>query len=171
LSACGGSSPDVSESATQRIAQSSAAPADAGAVVEINLSAVANVDAIANVGLTVLNGGMDTYGYAYAANLLGSSVTWSGISFTLGSADVPDAVHGGTIAVPAGYYSSVKLLGAAVQGSHVNQMFIVNYSIESKTSLSSEFDSCEWLELTLIDIINRPTPGIRYPIVREGVVD
>jgi hypothetical protein len=61
LSACGGSSPDVSESATQRIAQSSAAPADAGAVVEINLSAVANVDAIANVGLTVLSGGMDTY--------------------------------------------------------------------------------------------------------------
>jgi hypothetical protein len=71
---------------------------------------------------------MDTYGYAYAANLLGSSVTWAGVPFTLGGAGVASAVHGGTIAVPAGHYSSVKLLGAAVQGNHVNQTFMVNYS-------------------------------------------
>jgi hypothetical protein len=110
LSACGGSSPDVVESAAQRVALSSPAPADAGGVADIDLSAVANVDAIANVGSAVLNGGMDTYGYAYAGNLLGSSVTWSGISFTFGGAGVADAVHGGTIAVPVGHYSS-KLLG------------------------------------------------------------
>jgi hypothetical protein len=99
-----------------------------GPVVDVGLGGVANVYAIANVSSAVLNGGMDTYGYAYAANLLGSSVTWAGVPFTLGGAGVASAVHGGTIAVPAGHYSSVKLLGAAVQGNHVNQTFMVNYS-------------------------------------------
>jgi polygalacturonase len=127
LSACGDGSHDVFESAAQKLTRFSPAPQDAGAV-NIDLSAVANVDAIANAGSTVLNGGMDTFGYAYAANLVGSLVSWSGISFTLGGAGVADAVHGGTIAMPVGHYSSVKLLGAAVQGSHVNQMFIVNYT-------------------------------------------
>src|SRR5450432_4760752 len=127
LSACGDGSHDVFESAAQKLARFSPAPQDAGAV-NIDLSAVANVDAIANAGSTVLNGGMDTFGYAYAANLVSSLVSWSGISFALGRAGVADAVHGGTIAMPVGHYSSVKLLGAAVQGSHVNQMFVVNYT-------------------------------------------
>jgi polygalacturonase len=128
LGACGDSSSDVFGSAAQKMALSSPAPADAGAAVDIDLSAASNVDAIANVGSAVLNGGMDTFGYAYAANLLGSSVSWSGISFTLGGAGIADAVHGGTIAVPVGHYSSVKLLGAAVQGNHVGQPFVVNYT-------------------------------------------
>ena len=128
LSACGGTSSDILGSAAERIAMSSPVAADAGTVVDIDLSAVANVYAIANVGSAVLNGGMDTYGYAYAASLLDSSVAWSSVSFAFGGAGVPSAVHGGTIAAQVGHYSNVKLLGAAVQGNHVNQTFVVNYS-------------------------------------------
>jgi hypothetical protein len=38
-------------------------------------------------------------------------------------------------------------------------------------SLSSEFDICEWLEPTLIYIVDRPTPGIGCAIVFKGVVE
>jgi polygalacturonase len=128
LAACDGGNPSATTSVSQSIAASSRTALNADTLVDIDLAAVANVYAIANVGSPVINGGMDTDGYAYAANLLGSSVTWSGVSFTFGRAGVRSAVYGATIAVPAGQYSSLKLLGAAVQGSHVNQVIVVNYT-------------------------------------------
>jgi polygalacturonase len=108
--------------ATYTITASPASPA------EVALTGAANVYAITRVGSAVVDGGLDTYGYAYDANLLGSSVTWNGIPFALGAAGVADAVHGGTIALPAGHYLSIRILGTAVQGAHVNQNFIVNYA-------------------------------------------
>jgi polygalacturonase len=130
LDGCRGGSPAAPGATVSAVAALArpATPADAGTVVTIDLAAVANVYAIANAGSPVGDGGMDTYGYAYAAGLIGSSVTWSGVSLAFGPPGALDAVYGGTIAVPAGNYSTVKLLGAAVQGSHVNQLFIVNYT-------------------------------------------
>jgi hypothetical protein len=71
---------------------------------------------------------MDTYGYAYSENLIGSSVTWSGTTFNLGGAGVPSAVAGAVLALPAGAFSAIQFLGAAVHGNHVRQVFVVTYT-------------------------------------------
>jgi len=53
--------------------------------VSVNLSAVANVDGIANNGTAPINGGWDNDGHAYSASLLGTSITSGGSTFTLGA--------------------------------------------------------------------------------------
>jgi hypothetical protein len=96
--------------------------------VHVNLSAASNVYAIFSNGSAVTNGGMDTYDYAYSENLLGTSVVWSGTTFNLEGAGMPSAVNSATLALPAGNFSAVQLLGAAVQGNHVKQVFVVTYT-------------------------------------------
>ena len=104
--------------------------------VSVSLSAAANVVGFGNVGTAVNNGGMDGLGYAYAANLLGTSIMWSGSTFTLGSADVFDAVSNATIALPAGSYSNVNLLATGVDGNQGNQTFVVTYTDGTTTSIT-----------------------------------
>ena len=53
--------------------------------VSVNLSTVDNVTGIATTGAAVPHGGLDTEGYAYAASLLGTSLSWNGST----SASVP----------------------------------------------------------------------------------
>jgi hypothetical protein len=96
--------------------------------VSVDLGSYFNVYAIFSNGTPVTNGGMDTADYAYSSNLLGSSVVWSGATFNFGSAGVPSAVDGVSLALPAGNFSTLRLLGAAVQGSHVKQNFAVHYT-------------------------------------------
>ncbi|MDP9007332.1 MAG: chitobiase/beta-hexosaminidase C-terminal domain-containing protein [Pseudomonadota bacterium] len=100
----------------------------AGTPVNVNLSAVYNVYAIFSNGTPVTNGGMDTGDYAYSENLIGPSIVWSGITFNMGGAGVPSAVDSADLSLPAGNFSAIKLLGAAVQGNHVNQVFVVTYT-------------------------------------------
>jgi hypothetical protein len=99
-----------------------------GGPVAVNLSAVYNVYAIFSDGTPVANGGMDTGNYAYSGTLLGPSVAWSGATFNFGAANVPSAVAGTALALPAGNFSTIKLLGAAVQGNHFNQTFVATYT-------------------------------------------
>ena len=106
------------------------------APVSVNLSAVANIDGIANTGSPVTNGGLDNDGYAYSETLLGGSLVWLGSAFTLGAAGVADAVSRGTLTLPAGTYSSVLLLATGVNGNQVNQTFIVNYTDGTSTSIT-----------------------------------
>jgi len=76
------------------------------------------------------NGGLDSAGNAYSANLLGSAPSWDGCLFSLGGAGALDAVQcaGQTIALPAGQYTGLLLLGAAVNASQPGQVFQVNYT-------------------------------------------
>jgi hypothetical protein len=99
----------------------------------VNLSASYNVHGIATNGTAVAAGGMDTLGYAYSGNLLGTSNTWSGTAFTLGNPNVADAVSTATVQLPAGTFSTLKLLATAVQGNQVNQTFTVTYTDGTKT--------------------------------------
>jgi Chitobiase/beta-hexosaminidase C-terminal domain len=99
-----------------------------GTPLPVNLSASYNVYAAFPNGTPVTNGGMDTGDYAYSANLLGSSISWNGSTFNLGAAGVPSAVAGAVVSLPAGNFTTIKLLGTAVQGEHVNQTFVVNYT-------------------------------------------
>ncbi len=103
------------------------------APVSVDLSAVANVHGLVNTGSPVSGGGMDGSGHAYSETLTGTSINWSGATFALGVAGAANAVSNVTVALPPGAYSSLKLLGAAVNGNQVNQTFTVHYTDGSST--------------------------------------
>jgi hypothetical protein len=111
-----------------------AAPVGRATPVGIDLSTLRNVIGIAGSGERVANGGLDANGYAYSANLLGTSIPWAGAMFTLGPAESVDAVSGKTIALPTGHDSRVNLLATAVNGSQANQTFVVTYTDGTSTS-------------------------------------
>jgi len=72
-----------------------------------------------------LDGGLNGVGTAYSAKLLGAQQIISGTTFNFGPANAPDAVSGKTVPLPAGQYSTLKLLATGVNGSQASQSFIV----------------------------------------------
>ena len=121
---------------TVDVANAAAVSADGGsAAVAVNFAATANVAALVSNGATVEEGGLDGAGDAYAATLLGGSLSWSGATFVFLPPGAADAVSGTTIALPAGNYSSVELLGTAVNGNQAAQSFVVTYADGSSTTV------------------------------------
>jgi hypothetical protein len=104
--------------------------------VAVPLAAQANVVGVGKAGAAVPNGGLDGNGDAYATDLLGTTVTWAGATFTLGTADALNAVSNKTITLPSGTYSSVKMLATGVEGNQPNQTFIVTYTDGTTTSIT-----------------------------------
>jgi hypothetical protein len=102
--------------------------ASGSAPVSVNLSAAADVLGIETVGTAVGDGGLDSQGYAYAANLIGTSISWSGATFTLGTAGTIDAVSNKTLSLPAGNYSTMQILATGVDGNQAAQTFVVTYT-------------------------------------------
>ncbi|HTJ00340.1 MAG TPA: protease pro-enzyme activation domain-containing protein [Dongiaceae bacterium] len=85
--------------------------------------------------------GLDgSYG-AYSANLLGTSLSWNGLLFPLGSPNVNDVVYcaGQTIPLPAGNYNTLQLLGTGVQGNQSNLTLVVTYTDNSTASFIQSF--------------------------------
>jgi hypothetical protein len=103
-------------------------PPPSGSTVSVSLSGLDNVDGIVANGTAAPNGGLDGGGHAFSSTLLGSSLSWSGATFTLGAAGTLDAVDSQTIPLPAGNYSTLSLLATGVNGNQANQSFIVTYS-------------------------------------------
>ncbi|HTT01329.1 MAG TPA: hypothetical protein VMG11_04510, partial [Steroidobacteraceae bacterium] len=88
LGGCDGTgTDDVSSSgAMSAVMISDEVRADAASpATEIDLSAAANVYALANAGSPVLGGGIDGFGYAYAENLSGPTISWNNATFSLGA--------------------------------------------------------------------------------------
>jgi len=63
---------------------------------------------------------------AYSVNLLGSTVTFNGSSFTLGPANAPATVTSTTVLLPAGEFSALTMLGAAVGANQPSRIFTGN---------------------------------------------
>jgi hypothetical protein len=96
-----------------------------------------NVKGIYTDGTTFLvTGGLDHDGNAYSSNLLGASVTWNGTTFTFGPANNSDAWQNTTITLPAGSFSTLEILAAAVNGNLPSQRFIVTYTDGTTTTLT-----------------------------------
>ena len=96
-----------------------------------------NVNGIYRDGRTFLiTGGLDHDGNAYSSNLLGASVTWNGTTFTFGPANNPDAWQNTSITLPAGSFSTLEILAAAVNGNLPSQTFIVTYTDGTTTTLT-----------------------------------
>jgi hypothetical protein len=100
----------------------------------VNLNAVDDLSAIANNGTPVSGIGND--GWAYSANLLGTSLSWGGESFGLAAASGRSAVTSATIALPTGNYANLTFLGTAIYGSQKNQSFTVTYTDGTTSSFT-----------------------------------
>jgi hypothetical protein len=129
FAAASGYSNSAVTSATYTIATS-------GSTSPVSLAAASNVYAIGTNGVRVTNGGLDTWGFAYSSNLLGSTVTWSGVTFNLGTAGTADAVSNTTITLPAVSSAKLYLLAAAVNGNQPNQTFVLTYTDSTTTTLT-----------------------------------
>ena len=96
--------------------------------IGVSPAEAANIVGIVTDGSPVANGGLDTFGDALSGVLLGTSLTWSGQTFALGTSGTTNATSNTTIPIPAGSYGSVSLLALGVNGNQRNQTFTVNYT-------------------------------------------
>ncbi len=117
-------------SATYVIDSSGTAP------ISVNIAAASKVYAIGTPGTAVTGAGIDGAGDAYAGNLLGNSLTFGGATYILPTAGANTAASNTTIALPAGNYTTLSLLGTGVNGYHLNQVFTVTYTDGSTTSFT-----------------------------------
>jgi len=110
------------------------APATASS--SLSLSSAFNRQGMVSDGSTFTTG-WDGSSSAYSRNLMGTSMTWDGTSFSFAtSSNNAVSAAGQYIAASAsqqGQYSSLKLLGSAVNGNQANQTFTIYY-----TDLSTE---------------------------------
>lgn len=84
------------------------------------------------------SGGLDGVGSAYSANLLGPRPSLRNVLFNLGPANFNNVIVGGgqTIPLPAGQYTTLQILGTAINGNQLNQTFTVTYTDNSITVIS-----------------------------------
>jgi hypothetical protein len=102
----------------------------------VSLGTAANVYGIFSNGSSVTNGGLDTSNYAYSANLLGTSLTFQGIPYALGTAGSANALTSATLALPAGSYSTLNFLATAIYGNQTAQTFTVTYTDGTTTTFT-----------------------------------
>jgi subtilase family serine protease len=111
-----------------------AASAAAGAV---NLSSSYNVMGVVTDGAVFLSSsGLDGGGRAYSANQLGTSVNIGGTPFSFGSPNTQGAVSSATIPLPAGKFSTLKVLASGVNGNQLTQIFTVTYTDGSTSTFT-----------------------------------
>ncbi|BDI28224.1 hypothetical protein CCAX7_002750 [Capsulimonas corticalis] len=107
-----------------------------GAVTAVSLTSAYNVNGIYTNGTTFTTGGFDTDGYAYSSTLLGSSMAWSGVTFSFGPANALDTVSSATVTLPSGSFAKIDLLASAVNGAQTSQTFVVTYTDNSTASFT-----------------------------------
>jgi hypothetical protein len=110
------------------VSQSFTVQAATSTTTTVSLGSAANIYGIFNNGSSPTNGGLDTSGYAYSANLLGASLTFHGIPYSFGTPGSANAASSTTIALPAGSYSALNFLGTAIYGNQTSQTFTVTYT-------------------------------------------
>jgi hypothetical protein len=97
--------------------------------VPADLSTSFNGTGIVTDGST-FSGGLDGNGFALSGNLLGSSVTWNGVTYAIGPAGGNNVVQasGQAVSLPAGSFRALSFLATAVNGSQATQTFTVTYT-------------------------------------------
>jgi hypothetical protein len=104
---------------------------------QANLSGAFNREGIVTDG-TTFSGGLDGGGSSYSSNLLGTTLTFNGASFTFGTANQNNAVSAGgqTITLPSGNFSTLRMLATGVDGNQASQTFTVTFSDGTSTSFT-----------------------------------
>ncbi len=127
----------VSSSLTHTMTLSVSLAAPIPGAIPVSLASYYNRAGIYSDGRT-FSGGLDTVGYAYSANQLGSALAWKGVALALGPINASDVVvaAGQSIPLPAGQATTLTLLATAINGSQNSQTFTVTYTDNSITTLT-----------------------------------
>ena len=130
----------------------------------VNLASLYNVFGIATVGTAPKSGGFDNDSYAYNSSLIGTSLTYQGLAFPLGSPNVVDAISSQTVPIVTGTYTKLYLLGGAVNGQQSNQSVVVTYTDGTTSTFTQNFS--DWAipqnytgETTVAQMANRVSPN------------
>ena len=106
---------------------------------QVPLTSAYNRNAFDTDGTTFASGGLDGSGFAYSANLLGTTQTINGTIFNIGPSNVPNSVANATITLPAGSFSALKVLATGVNGFQTSQTVTINYADGSSTPIVQSF--------------------------------
>jgi hypothetical protein len=113
--------------------------------VPVDLSSVYNVSGIYRDGSTFApDASLDGDGYSFSGELLGAEQIGDGVVFKLGPPNAPDVVTGKTVLLPAGKFSSVKVLATGVNGAQELQTFAVTYADGTSSSFTQNLS--DWAE-------------------------
>lgn len=111
----------------------------------VPLTGYANVYGIYTDGTSFGTGGFDGGGNSYSSNSLGTSLTWNGVTYPVGPANGLSAISNlsAPFPLPAGYYSTISLIGAMVNNSATAYSISVNYT--DGTSVASTLNMSDWV--------------------------
>jgi alpha-mannosidase len=105
--------------------------------VPVDLSSVYNVTGIYKEGSKFSEANsLDQDGFAFSEQAIGTQQVGDGAIFQIGPADAPDMVSGSTVTVPAGKFSSIKVLALGVNGEQEMQTFSVAYADGTSSSFT-----------------------------------
>ncbi len=111
----------------------------------VDLASAFNATGIYTDGSTFApDGGLDGGGAAYSANLLGDTASGlnlvtGGAQFHLAAPNVPDALYGAAVKLPAGRFAQLQLLGTGVQGPQTAQPLAITYTDGSVETFLQSF--------------------------------
>lgn len=101
----------------------------------VNLSSAFNKTGIAADGSSFTTG-LDGYGFAYSANLLGTTLSLNGTPFNIGPSGTPNVVSNATVALPSGKFGALKMLATGINGLQASQAFTVKYTDGTSTTFT-----------------------------------
>ncbi len=105
--------------------------------IPVDLSSVYNVTGIYRDGTTFTpEASLDGDGYSFSGELLGPEQIGDGVVFKLGPPNAPDVVTGKTVVLPAGRFSTLKVLALGVNGAQELQTFTVTYADDTSSSFT-----------------------------------
>ena len=110
--------------------------------IAVNLAPTFNNTGIASDGATFeTNGGFDDGGAAFSGALAGRELVARNVRFVSGAPDQSNVVaaNGESVALPAGKFGSLWLLGAAINGVTRGQSLVVTYDDGTTQSLAQNF--------------------------------
>jgi hypothetical protein len=134
----------TSGSITQKVTFTLAVSAGVGATgtgTAVDLASDFDVNGIYQDGTTYTTGGLDGTGYSYSSKLLTASRVFNSTLLKFGTANQLDAVGSGgqSISLPQGQFSSLMLLGTAVEGNQTSQTLTVNYTDGTSSKFVQSF--------------------------------
>ena len=110
--------------------------ATSAGMASVNLAPYYNVSGIAVDNLPFTGGGLDAGGRSYSGVSLGASQNVGSVLYGFGPMGAPDAVSGQTVTLPAGKFTTLKILAAGVNGSQTGQTFTVKYTDGTTTQFT-----------------------------------
>ncbi len=148
----------------------SAAAGDCGLGTPVDLQPVFNLAAVRSDGTTFTDGGLDGGGYAYSANLLGPARVLNGIRYIFGFPNVSNAVYaaGQTIALPAGHYNALQLLGTGIDGVQSGQILTITYTDGTTAQYTQSFS--DWFSPS-INVNEGEAVAMAYRDRASGIQD